>query len=65
MKTPKKPQSRPKVSFRQESTHNHKIVNELVNSRFELKSSTTFRPKKASNSLLFQMYSQENEILFI
>jgi len=65
MKTQMKTQSLTNVKFRQERTNYNKITNELVNPRFEIKSGAGFKPKKASNLLLVQMYSQENEILFI
>jgi len=65
MKTSKKMDILPNFLFRQRRISDNKISNELVNPRFELKSSDSFKPKKPSNSLLVQMYSRENEILFI
>ncbi|SDW98414.1 hypothetical protein [Flavobacterium degerlachei] len=65
MKTPKKMQIIPNLLFRQRSTNDNKVSNELVSPRFEVKLSPSFKSKKASNPLLIQMYSQENEILFI
>lgn len=65
MRTPKKMEILPNLLFRQRRASDNKISNELVSPRFEIKSSDSFKPKKASNSLLVQMYSRENEILFI
>jgi hypothetical protein len=44
---------------------NAESINELVHPRIRAKKTISFGSKKASNSLLLQMYSQENEILFI
>jgi hypothetical protein len=41
-----------------------KEIEELVHQGLS-KSSNSFESKKASNSLVVQMYSQENEVLFI
>lgn len=38
---------------------------EWVHPRIRSKTSDVFGSKKASNSLLLQMYCQENEVLFI
>lgn len=65
MKSQKTIQSLSDIKFRQKNTNESKFNTELVNPRFEIKLSLSFRPKKVSNSLLVQMYSQENEILFI
>ena len=65
MKTPKTNQSPLDHQFRQKETNENKSTNELVNPRFVLKFNSSFKSKKASNSLLVQMYSQENEVLFI
>ncbi|WP_016990469.1 hypothetical protein [Flavobacterium sp. ACAM 123] len=40
-------------------------TDELVHPRIQAKKANAFGSKKASNSLLLQMYSQENEVLFI
>ena len=40
-------------------------LNELVHPRIQAKGSNSFGSQKASNSLMVQMYSQENEVLFI
>ncbi|EIA09683.1 hypothetical protein [Flavobacterium frigoris] len=63
MKTPKK--LLPDLLVRQTRADDNKATSELVSPRFEIKSSPSFKHKKASNPLLVQMYSQENEILFI
>lgn len=65
MKTPKTNQSLLNLKFRQKGTNENKPTNELVNPRFVLKFNSSFKPKKTSNSLLVEMYSQENEVLFI
>jgi hypothetical protein len=65
MKTLKTTQSESGFKFRKKRTNDSTNINELVDTRFEIKSSISRRPVKASNSLLVQMYSQENEILFI
>ena len=41
------------------------VVEELVHPRIQAKLSNSFGAKKASNSLVVQMYSQENDVLFI
>jgi hypothetical protein len=41
------------------------LPEELVHPRIQAKSSNSFGAKKTSNSLVVQMYSQENEVLFI
>jgi hypothetical protein len=65
MKTLKTIQPFPNRKFRQKNKKDKEVVSELVNPRFEVKRSANFRTKNDSNSLLVQMYSQENEILFI
>ena len=39
--------------------------NELIDSRFEISKNDPIAQKKVPNSLLFLMYSKENETLFI
>jgi len=38
---------------------------DLVHPRIQVRRTNSFGLKKASNSLMVQMYSQENEVLFI
>ena len=38
---------------------------DLVHPRIQVRRTNSFGSKKASNSLMVQMYSQENEVLFI
>lgn len=63
MKTPKK--MLPLSKLKQNEDNEYEISNELVNPRFVIKFSSKFKPNKDSNALLVQMYSQENEVLFI
>jgi hypothetical protein len=65
MKTPKKKLPLPNSKSMEKRSNDYQFPPELVSPRFEIRSSVSFKPKKASSSLLFQMYSQENEILFI
>jgi hypothetical protein len=41
------------------------LMEELVHPRIQAISINSFESKKASNSLVAQMYSQENDVLFI
>jgi hypothetical protein len=50
-------------SFRTKKSN--RLTNELTHPRFEITTANAVAEKKASNSLLFQMYSDENEALFI
>jgi hypothetical protein len=50
-----------KVKKKEEKGRNRRISS----SKVQTKSSNSFGSKKASNSLVVQMYSQENEVLFI
>ena len=43
----------------------HVSENELIHPRFEILKNDAVAQKRVSNSLLFLMYSQENEALFI
>jgi hypothetical protein len=47
------------------STTDSQPNNELIHPRFEIKKDETLTQKDASNSLLFLMYSKENETLFV
>jgi hypothetical protein len=48
-----------------EKEEKENVVEELVHPRIQAKLSNSFGAKKASNSLVVQMYSQENDVLFI
>lgn len=47
------------------STAESQTNNELIHPRFEIKKDDTLTQKNVSNSLLFLMYSKENETLFV
>lgn len=47
------------------SATNSQTNNELIDPRFEIKKDDTLTQKNVSNSLLFLMYSKENETLFV
>jgi hypothetical protein len=51
--------------FRVKKEVKRDVIEDLVHPRIQTKSSNSFGSKKASNSLVVQMYSQENEVLFI
>jgi hypothetical protein len=57
------------IQFLKDSmTKNNKEIqskNELIHPRFELTATNELENKKEPNSLLFLMYSKENETLFI
>lgn len=65
MKTPEKKRFHRNIKSREKRNNESQLQGELSSPRFEIRSGVSFKPKKAGNSLLFQMYSQENEILFI
>jgi hypothetical protein len=52
------------IKSTEKKNYDYQFHSELISPRFEIRSSVSFKPKKAANSLLFLMYSQENEILF-
>ena len=41
------------------------VVNELIHPRFEMDTNDAIARKAVPNSLLFLMYSKENDVLFI
>lgn len=41
------------------------VINELTHPRFMVEDTDSVTKEKISNSLLFLMYSQENELLFV
>ncbi|TDE31167.1 hypothetical protein E0I61_00245 [Flavobacterium ranwuense] len=52
-------------SFRTKTEKENDSKNELTNPRFKISKNDPLAQKKVPNSLLFQMYSKENEELFI
>ncbi|MBG6109450.1 hypothetical protein H4V97_001624 [Flavobacterium sp. CG_23.5] len=51
--------------LREKLFSNNQPINELIHPRFEITKRDPSAQKKAVNSLLFLMYSQENEAMFI
>jgi hypothetical protein len=52
-------------SFRNRTENNNDLKNDLIHPRFEVSKNDPLAEKIVSNSLLFLMYSEENEELFI
>ncbi|MGZ9735177.1 hypothetical protein [Flavobacterium sp. GNP002] len=52
-------------SFRTKTKKENDSKNELTNPRFEISKNDPLAQKTVPSSLLFQMYSKENEELFI
>ncbi len=65
MKTSKTTALKSDFKFSAKKREKLEPIEELVHPRIQAKTSSFFGSKKASNSLLVQMYSQENEVLFI
>lgn len=59
------PSSRLRRLFRTKKANNKLFTTELIHPRFVLTETDSFTRNKSINSLLFLMYSQENELLFI
>lgn len=59
------PSNRFKRLFRTKKANNKLFTNELIHPRFVLTETDLLTKNKTVNSLLFLMYSQENESLFI
>ena len=53
------------IDFRNKKEKENNSKNELIHSRFEISKNDALAQKIVPNSLLFLMYSQENEALFI
>jgi hypothetical protein len=51
--------------FNVRSNANFQTKNELIHPRFEIEKDNAMNQKSVSNSLLFLMYSKENETLFV
>lgn len=54
-----------KISFTNKIENNDDSKNELIHPRFEIAKNDPLAQKLVPNSLLFLMYSKENEELFI
>ena len=52
-------------NFRNKKEEGNDFINELIHPRFEISENDTLAQKKVPNSLLFLMYSKENEVLFV
>lgn len=53
------------INFRNKKEKENDSKNELIHPRFEISKNDVLAQKIVTNSLLFLMYSQENEALFI
>ncbi|MFV8369104.1 hypothetical protein [Flavobacterium sp. LB2R40] len=53
------------INFRRKNENEYDSKNELIHPRFEISKNDALAQKKVPNSLLFLMYSKENETLFI
>ena len=53
------------IDFRNKKGKENDLTNELIHPRFEISKNDALAQKTVPNSLLFLMYSQENEALFI
>ncbi len=53
------------INFRNKKEKENDSKNELIHPRFEISKNDALAQKTVPNSLLFLMYSQENEALFI
>ena len=53
------------IDFRKKKEKENNSKNELIHPRFEISKNDALAQKTVPNSLLFLMYSQENEALFI
>ena len=58
-------QSLKSINFRSKTKKGNDFINELIHPRFEVSEIDTTAQKKVVNSLLFLMYSKENEALFL
>ena len=53
------------IDFRKKKEKENNSKNQLIHPRFEISKNDALAQKTVPNSLLFLMYSQENEALFI
>ena len=58
-------QSLKSINFRSKTKKGNDFINELIHPRFEISENDKTVQKKVANSLLFLMYSKENEALFL
>ena len=58
-------QSLKSINFRSKTKKGNDFINELIHPRFEVSENDTTAQNKVVNSLLFLMYSKENEPLFL
>ena len=58
-------QSLKSITFRSKTKKGNDFINELIHPRFEVSEHDVTTQKKVVNSLLFLMYSKENEPLFL
>ena len=58
-------QSLKSINFRNKTKKGNDFINELIHPRFEITENDKTVQKKVVNSLLFLMYSKENEPLFL
>ncbi|CAM2835056.1 hypothetical protein [Flavobacterium frigoris] len=65
MKTSKTTSGNSDFKFSGQKGEKGEPINKLVHPRIKAKTTNSFGAKNASNSLLLQMYCQENEVLFI
>ena len=62
---PKTFQKLKSIDFKNKKKKENNSKNELIHPRFEISKNDALAQKIVPNSLLFLMYSQENEALFI
>ncbi|MEZ7499973.1 hypothetical protein QO200_14635 [Flavobacterium sp. Arc3] len=65
MKTSKPALSKSDFRFRVKKEEKVESIHELVHPRIQTKTTNSPRSKNTSISLMLQMYSRENEVLFI
>lgn len=53
------------INIRNKTKKGNDFINELIHPRFEISKNDALSQKKVANSLLFLMYSKENDVLFV
>lgn len=53
------------INIRNKTKKGNDFINELIHPRFEISKNDAVAQKKVANSLLFLMYSKENDVLFV
>ena len=53
------------INIRNKTKKGNDFTNELIHPRFEISKNDAVAQKKVANSLLFLMYSKENDVLFV